>query len=978
MALTLLVILLLLEIGLITMQQNANRSALGEESRLALLLGTADIDANMRTALRSGQASGMVSLEQSIDYRLPYSALKLSSGWGKDSLNNPIAPGWAAPDNIWTPSKAPQLAFEGNLVKKLAKTEVPSGHTYLNLKSSAREGRGGSVSNYSHLFPYGIYAPLGKVNANQVESYSNPTFDQGAEGAAGDEEVPVLDSGRPVDIMAGANLTVKENYRNGRALSVAGPIVLPNGRDKNGAVPVGGYPSQPSLAQAYVNDLKALAQRVGENCTDKTELLDDELFTADHLRQLFSGKADNLISFLGVGQACKVPFFPIPAFQDDLPLLAVFYVMHPFPADFTGGSGSEEDSKRQGEIATEIHEKETRIGELEKQIAEERAKDKPDKKRIDGWKSEASTLADEVADLKKEAQEIAHRKDEEKDDIAAQLSQAKVPTSAAEDGEIRTKGWAYLYLIGDLFNIVIDLLGGHNPMRRIFVPTRVIHLGGNDPNWSWPDGNIDMKGVLTVPAGRTLRIDKPEVKVRGDVHLQAGAVLSIDGNLTIDRPGTWPDFHGAKPSPGETISFPKGRLIMEPGSSVVVQGSLDILGGSYEDGSIMLVDAYGPNSGITQLISAGNDIKARYGMAPGVTMGDLVDDLAKDRAYLKPFNEYFFRPLIMDLAPLIGKLPYIGPWQDRKCWFADYATTFEFIPALEVFGLGGPWPIPLPFDNCLKKVFHYVSVVYQVELNAMLGENFYTMSEYWPFGRGISPIVYKVRSQLLADAFSALKWDKIAIEALESEFEHFVSDVLPGWAIGVFENAIYEILVNAAESAIPFKPPSCGEEKEEEGETKSIKEKAKEFLKEALKEAGQSVKSSFKMVALKMKNEIYKELDGDDERFSNMRELPGALVLAGDEIIIGRGGDSRMALGLFVAGRNVIIKSEKTVGTILALEGDVEVDEFYHYPYFDRASLFNPEKLSLVSSVAQLKVPTGSLGGDFNHNFPRRLAEVWR
>jgi hypothetical protein len=984
MALVLLAILLLLEVGLFSLQQRATQSALGEESRLALLLGTEEIDGHLRDALANRRDSAFVSLSSDFDYSLPNSRLRLSARWGGStsqagkSANNPVAGGWGDYDKIFGNS-GPELAFAGNASLHDGKTTVSPGHTLLDLRSSASDEGGGTLSSYSHLFPYGIYAPLGKVIANRVGSFTNPTYDQGPPGKAGDEEEPPLASGRPVDILAGSQLTVTESYRVGRAMSVNGPIKIPLKADGSGAVPMGGFPIQPPLGDAYLHDLQALAQRVAAGSTDKTEFLDDELFTVDHLRQIFDGNVTNLISIFGVGQACKVPFFPLPGMQNDAPLLIVFYIMCPYPADFTGVAGKDEGSERMGEIGTEIHEKEAEVAELQKKIDEERAKEKPDKKKIDGWKGEASDLADEIDNLKKEAQDIAREKDEQKADIAAQLSQAKIPQNASEDGEMRTKGWAYLFVMGRLFDIVIDLISGHNPFQHIFAPTRVVHLGQQNPGWSWPDGNIDMKAVLSVPPGRSLKIKKPQVTVHGDVHLQKGSVLYVEGNLTIERPTTWVDFKGVTPSSSRTIAYPHGRLLMEPGSSVVVTGDLIVNGGSYEEGSISVVSGYGANKGITQLISAGGDVKLRYGLTPGVEMGDLVDALGKDRPALKTFNEYFFRPLVLELGPQVSKLPDIGPWQSRKCYFADYSTTFEFIPALEIFGLGGPWPIPLPFDNCLKKVFKYVSLAYSTELNAFLGENFYTMSPFWFFGRGVSPVLFKCRPELLENAFNGLRWDKIALDAFHKQLEKFIEDTLPDYAIGVFENIIAEVITHALESLIPFKPPECGEKEDHEAE--SIRKKAEEFLREALKDFGKTVSSSLEQVLLRIKNDIYKKLDGDDERFSALRELPGVAVVAGDEILIGTGGTARYAMGLFVAQRNIKITCDKTIGTLIALEGDVEVEEFLHYPYFDRASLYNPHKYGtadIFESVFDLDITAGALGGDVNQVFPRRLAEGWR
>jgi hypothetical protein len=990
MVLGLLAVLLILMAGLYTLSQRARDSELSEESRLALLLGTQEIHANTMQALLTGKPSSVVNLREDFDYKLPKSKLHLSTVWSPEaSLNNPVPSGWGTYDNLFgDPTKPPQLAFAANTSQQAGDTTVSAGHTLLHLKSSASNDGGGSLSSYSHLFPYGIYAPGGKVVARSVKGFTNPPFDVGDdEGKEGEQKTPSLVSGRPVDVFAGADVKVTNSYPSGRALSVNGPVSIPVEGEGAGAIPISDYPHHGSRAQPLADGLKALGAQVAERSLDKTEFLDDELFTAEHLRQLFNGNVNNLVSFFGVGQACKVPFFPIPGIQDDAPFMIVFYLMVPYPVDFSGvGPGSGEQSEKLSELSQEIKKKQGEVDELKKEISEEEAKqppDKPDKKKIDKLRENVGDLEDEITNLTAQANKISEELKDQSEDIANQISQSKIPQTASEDAEQPTKGWAYLYVIGKLFNIVRDLLSGVDPFKDIFAPTRVVHLGDSNPDWNWSDGKIDMKANLSVPPGRSLAIDKRDLVVRGDVLLMRGSVLKVDGNLTISRPDGWTDFKGIPVSDSETLGYPMGRLLMEPGSSLVVSGDLKVEGGTYDLGSVVLVCPYGKNRGITQLIIAHGDIDFRHGMVAGVSFGDLIDDLAKDNSALTGFNDDFFRPFFLDLAPQLAKFPYIGPWQWRKSYFAEYCTTFEFIPIAEVIGLGGPWPIPLPFENCLNKVFKWVSIVYSTELNFFTGENLYTMSPFWFFGRGVSPVLLKVRSALVADALGQLQWGKMTLEAFEKEGERFLKEVLPSFAVGVFKNLITEIIKSAVESVIPFKPVTCGDG-EGPSEAHEIKEKAEEFLKEVIGEFGKVSVSAFQRVLLRMKDSIYEELDGDEEsEKSPLRELPGAAVLAGGQLTVGNANGARLALGLLMAQQDVTIHCKTTVGTVISLEGDVEVEDLYHYPYYDRASLYNPFKFDaglagLTESLVDLVTVKGTLAGDVAGTFPRRIAEGWR
>jgi hypothetical protein len=244
-------------------------------------------------------------------------------------------------------------------------------------------------------------------------------------------------------------------------------------------------------------------------------------------------------------------------------------------------------------------------------------------------------------------------------------------------------------------------------------------------------------------------------------------------------------------------------------------------------------------------------------------------------------------------------------------------------------------------------------------------------------------VILKVRSALVADALGELKWGKITLEAFEKEGERFLKDVLPSFAVGVFKNLIAEVITSAVKAAVPFNPVSCGDG-EKSTEAEEIKEKAEEFLKEVAGEFGTLVVKGFQRVLLRMKESIYEELDGDDEsEKSPLRELPGAAVLAGGNLTVGNAGGARLALGLLIAEQDVTIHSSKTVGTVISLEGDVEVEDLYHYPYYDRVSLYNPFKFDgglagLTESLVDFETIKGTVAGQFNGVFPRRLAEGWR
>lgn len=949
------------------MQQLAEENTFDEDSRAARLVGTQELHANLEQALL-GQPSGAVSLSSNIVYKVPKSDVTLTSTWADDkSLNKPMPSLWATFQGVLARKpEMPEFSFwQTGADGQAALSELPLGHTRFEVIANRSNKTG--VSTFSQLFPYGLYSPSGNIVADSVAGFTNAVGYQSSDSA-------VMESGRPVDLYAQGDITVTNSFTSGRARSRQGKITLPDG-DGQGAIPLGGQPAPHDQWSALLKNLETLQSTIAAQTLNKTEFLDDQLFTLAHLKDIFSGNAQDLLSIFSVGQACKVPFFPIPAVQDDAPLMVVVYILHPYPVDFSGTARDTDTSNKLKQVAAELSEKQSELKQKQQELADEQAKPKPDQSKIDELKGDISTLQDDISNLKKQAKELSDQLAKDKDDISKHLSQGKIPQTAAEDSQQVTKGWSYLFVIDDLLKIVVDLLSGKDPFEALFAPTRVVHFGDMGPDWQWDGNTIDMKANLTVPRGRSLKISKPHVKVRGDVYLQDGATLYIDGDLTVEQPDGWTDFKGVPAS--DYGGYPNGRIIMEEGANLIVSGSLHVTGGDYNNGSVMLSSEYGPNHGITSLIYAGSDISLRYGMMPAVTLGDLVDQLAVNDPALKGFNDDFFRPLTEQAFTIIGRLPYGGPWQWRPSYFAKYATTFEFIPLLEEFGLGGPWPIPLPFDNCLTKVFKYLSIVYAVELNAFTGENFYTHSPFWPLGRGVTPVVLKVNPELVRESLGGLQWGKITLDSLKDVGLNFLKDVLPQFALNVVQNIITEVVKQAVLSEIPFKPPTCGDS--ENSDTNEAENVVKAFVNENLQTFGKAVKRSFMQVLLTMKNEVYDNLDSGQNEYSYLRQLPGLVVAAGGGIDIGAGVESRLALGLLLARGDVNVGSEKTIGVVVSTGGNIEVNNFLHYPYFERASLYDPKKYSdIFSSLVEFGDPTGVCAGDIAQTYPHRLAEGWK
>lgn len=982
LALAFLFVLVLLEAGLFVLQQRASQAALEESSRLAQLLATENLLAEELDALsRNVPVSGTFDLENDFTFKLPSTELELNVHWSnKDSLNAPMPHGWSTFNSVLKTSKLPLFSFDETVSQKQRSgTLVAPGHTFLALESSEKD-HGSSVHSTSHLFPYGIYAPQGSIQASSVSSFANQVY-----GSSSDEETSVVSSGRPVDLLARDSIEVKTRYTNGQAICLSGDVSLPENdgsTSSNGALALSFRPAPALVDDAYFQGLQNMGAAVSVGALDKTTFFDTGLFDSQTLLAILKGDFSRLASVLSVGQACKVPFIPIPGMQDDI-LLDVFYLWHPYPPDFSGGSSADDKktSEELKETTQKLKEARDKVKEIQADLDAELKKPKSDDRKVKELGFQLLDAQNRVSELESKVKKLNHKLDKSKGNLASNLSGSTPPETAAEEADRRTRGWAYLFVIGELFEIVFDILSGSNPFEE--VETRVVHLGDIGPGWEWENDRIGIVGTITVPRGRTLKLSKQNITVEGDIYLHPGAVMVIDGNLTVTPPDNWSDFGGAPASDRKaTAVFPNGRIIMEEGSSLIVQGNLRVEGGTVEEGSVLLLCDYGPNTGLSRLISVGGSLTLYYGTAPGVEFGVLVERLSKDRPALHGFFSEFFDPLTERIAPQIAKLPMVGPWQTRTCWFADYATTLEFIPWLEeFFGLGGPWPIPLPYPNCMTEVFKYVSLLYSAELNFAIGENFVTHSPFWViFGRGVSPVSLKVHPDRVSSAVANIQWGKLFWEDFKGVAGNFLTTVLPELAKSIVEDVFERILEIISKEFIPFEPVYCGDPPEDpEEEVKTVRDAVLQILKEKAKGLpGTAVKSLFGMLVL-VKNQAFDSLDAANPQSAILRELPGVCVVSGGRMSIGTEDGALMATGLFVSRQDIVITSKYTIGCVVSAGGDVRVENLLHYPYFDRGSFYKPKTFGtvLLQSLA-LEDPEGTLAGDLSFTLPRRLAEGWR
>lgn len=272
------------------------------------------------------------------------------------------------------------------------------------------------------------------------------------------------------------------------------------------------------------------------------------------------------------------------------------------------------------------------------------------------------------------------------------------------------------------------------------------------------------KFTMTIPRGRTLRITpKPNTpttstsrstfRIDGDLCIQDGGTLYVDGNLTVSNPG----------NPGTDLKKPCGRVILGEGSTLVVKGNFTCAG-SPTVGSVYVSSPRDYRNGrgkikhITSAILCSGNVTIPYSICPGIYLDKLAYNGTSFSSYMEKLSQN---------APTLAK--GAGPFHDRKeekyrtdngrnpnnapyfaarpsTWLvylsgAKYITTFG-----SILGYSYTWHVD-PSDgysvnrfvngvtynvyNINTKIFEVISKSYRVYFNAFLGEYLYTSTEWW-------------------------------------------------------------------------------------------------------------------------------------------------------------------------------------------------------------------------------------------------------
>ena len=193
--------------------------------------------------------------------------------------------------------------------------------------------------------------------------------------------------------------------------------------------------------------------------------------------------------------------------------------------------------------------------------------------------------------------------------------------------------------------------------------------------------------------------------------------MTLTGNLVMKKPkledSMFLNFH--------SMTQPQGRIYMEEGTSLVVEGNLEGAGDKFM-GSVVACGPMGKNRGISAAIICNGTVTLPHGTAGGVGFVELIDYIGSDT------NARDMRRLFEDWIPNLSKTPmYLSPFYARQPYFGRYPVVLKIIP---------PNPVPIPTfepkgQNLNVYLFRILTNILAVQLNLVLGENFSTNCAWW-------------------------------------------------------------------------------------------------------------------------------------------------------------------------------------------------------------------------------------------------------
>ena len=829
----------------------------------------------------------------------------------------------------------------------LSNLESAHAHRFFSVRPTGFGGlssgvrKGGYTMVETEIPGYAAYAPNGEVQLGQVLGWQNPDYDKGGDSTE-------AYSGVPAFVAAQGNIDIEE-LAYGEAHTLVGQVDIEDGAGLGFA---GGEFPLPQYENDFLASLSdARSTLIGSSATgNKTGLINQKMGIGQILSLMFGGDF-NPEGLLSLRQAWQFPTPMIPGASIVVPGLVWEVWFHvPFQPDLGFSSKHDPDLSRLSEISKEQEDAGKLLEEASKKLKQ--AQEARDAAQLayssnpsDANKDSLEDAQDKYEDAKDKfeiLEKFLEDSSEEAADLVLSKSQggmSSLPQTRAEDptGKKGQYGWNYSKTTGKMLDLVAAVVKGgslEEVAGSISSEVRVVHYGPEDevPGFSWNGNSFVSRSTWTVPPSRTFRFDA-DMQINGDLWLQRGTVMVVNGDLTVQSPNATPSL---------TNSFaPSGRVFFEEGSTLIVSGDFRC-GGSTQFGSIMVGGEPGEVHPITSSLLVEGDIHIPHGVYAGHTIPDLI------RAIDFPGVEQGaaqVEQLFGQQAPLLSKLT--GPFHMRNPYFARFATTFQFItipfpPAVVIT------PVPSPKENLHVFAFRAETFAYTAALNATLGENLYPQADWWPFGNGVVPMALNLN---LAEAITAAgearalaESAELDPEVIETEVRDFVETLTTRslkWAI---DEGLKKLTAEAARILTPGGfGPIVDSITALMNELEKDEDAADKFYQNFVKKFEQRVAGHGKELLSDLL-ESTSFMDQDDY----LRNYAGLLVY-GRNIFVD--SDARQVSGMFVAEQDITIDADLTIGTLLSRNGSIRTGDFLYYPFFNQASLYLPAPVPGANAI---------------------------
>lgn len=790
---------------------------------------------------------------------------------------------------------------------------------------------------------YAVYAPKGNITLGSLRGWANPTFK--------DERADMANafSGQPATARALQQIDIKR-LEYGTASAKEGPIEIDEGLGVPflGPGPLKDYNTE--LA-SRLETVKASLEGTSTN-GDKSSNIRGTIFDSiGRFFELLVGRGSVNSAFSPtLQQALRINIPVIPGFSATVPGTFFEIWFHvPFPAD--GGNYQESSNTDSGSNrARELQAAHTRAREAEDELQRVRNNPNSTQAQIDRAQRERDRAVNRLAELEQDVRDQAEA-DNNRIRNRMPSGPAEAPVTREDDENVPkdgTKNWNYSNVLTNLLDLLFSVVSGDidGLINSMAPPVRVVHFGdkenNSDESFDFSNGTFTSEATWTVPQGRTFRYDQ-NMEIIGDLWIQKGAVFSCGGDLTLKRPA----------NSSVNPFAPKGRLILEEGASLVVNGDFAAEGSS-TFGSVLVCSRPNQIHGINTSILCGGSVELKYGTFPALTLADGVRWVG-DETETPAMNDAadVTENIFANVLPNLAKLA--GPFHTRRPYFAKYATTFQLtIIPTPVGPVPVPSAIPLPRRNGLVGVFKALTFLYTPTLNWALGENLYCQSDWWYFGQGNVPVLPKLDPD---GAVAALRSFNLGNYSISIDFgavtDAFTRDVLTDIAVRTLVEVAQRIGAQIIASIVPgagFVVDEIIAQVSEiiDRELGSLEDLVAQLVRDALSplvtpftDILDDVRRRVEAVA----NDVY------------LRELPGVLIYA-DSIQVGdsplnpalasqnSSASAKLISGMLVAKRGINLNCRFAAGTFVALDGDVVANTIQYVPYYGAASIYIPKQLS--------------------------------